>query len=461
MKKTICIFLLILSLVLLVSCGKRDTDDPLLSDYLDRVESFEGVVHQYGKEESRVLFGEKLVATVLYPKTDIKRLDRAIEKYIDGIISGYQLEAASKELQDAAELLVSYDSYLSENSIVSVELTGSYNDSALAHPVDLVAVFNADLVTGKLVKLEELLSEEKKRQAEEKLIKKFDLTQEDIIGNLLEVWSINDGRLKITLPRGEFLPMSEGTKTYLFSERETKKLFEKSKDEAVTDTDLEQEAQAVVSTAPQRDIDEKKPMLAITFDDGPSIHTTRLLDILKKHDARVTFFVLGNNLDAHRNELIRIVSEGHEIGNHSWNHRQFTSIPLSDVKDQIMMTRAKIFDITGVDTVIVRPPYGACDDKVKALGKELGVTFVNWSVDTLDWKKKNADFVYKNIMKDAEDGHIVLCHDLHKTTVDAMEKAIPALVKKGYQLVTVSELLNSRGREMKAGGIYYRQAKGT
>ena len=146
-----------------------------------------------------------------------------------------------------------------------------------------------------------------------------------------------------------------------------------------------------------------------------------------------------------------------EIGNHSWNHRQFTNIAIDEVKDQIMMTRAKIFDITGVDCTIVRPPYGACNDEIRALGKEIGVSFVNWSVDTRDWQSKNADAVYNEIMKNAADGHIILCHDLHKTTVDAMEKAIPDLIEKGYQLVTVSELLTCRDGEIAVGKMYYKQ----
>ena len=128
---------------------------------------------------------------------------------------------------------------------------------------------------------------------------------------------------------------------------------------------------------------EKK--VALTFDDGPSAHTQRLLDIFQKYGGKGTFFVIGNNLDNRQETLKRIANEGHEIGNHSWSHRQFTSIGLGEVKDQIMMTRAKIFDITGVDCTIVRPPYGACNDSIKALGKEIGVSFVNWSVDTLDW----------------------------------------------------------------------------
>lgn len=119
-----------------------------------------------------------------------------------------------------------------------------------------------------------------------------------------------------------------------------------------------------------------------------------------------------------------------------------------------MMTRAKIYDISGVDSTIVRPPYGSCDNSVKTVGRELGVSFVNWSVDTLDWKTKNSDSIYNEIIKCASSGSIILCHDLYKTTVDAMERVIPTLVAEGYELVTVSELL---GANLEPGKMYYRQ----
>jgi peptidoglycan/xylan/chitin deacetylase (PgdA/CDA1 family) len=120
-----------------------------------------------------------------------------------------------------------------------------------------------------------------------------------------------------------------------------------------------------------------------------------------------------------------------------------------------MMTRAKIYDVAGVDCRIVRPPYGACNDAVRAVGASVGVSFVNWSVDTLDWKSKNAVAVHNEIMSSVSDGAIILCHDLHKTTVDAMEKVIPALIEKGYQLVTVSELLEAKGKTVEAGKVYF------
>ena len=458
MKKILCI-LLVISILFLTGCtkGESEVKDTLLSDYLNRVESFDSVIHQYGEEESRVLLGEKMVATVLYPETGLEELDVAVKQYIDETIATSQVDSADKELLEPAELLISYNSFLSENGLVSIELIGSYFNSALAHPVDILKTFVADTVNGKLVKIDEVLKYGKRAEIENRLIAEFEIDRERNPGDLLQCWVIAENSLKIILPRGEFLAMSEGTKSFAFTKEETAELLKGgSADESVV-VNQNQEQETVPVETEKTDIDITKPMIALTFDDGPSAHTQRLLDIFKKHGGKGTFFVIGNTLDNRQETLKRIAAEGHEIGNHSWNHRQFTTISTDEVKDQIMMTRAKIFDITGVDCTIVRPPYGACNDEIRALGEEIGVSFVNWSVDTLDWKSKNADAVYNEIIKDAADGHIILCHDLHKTTVDAMEKAIPALIEEGYQLVTDSELLTCRGGEMAVGKMYYKQ----
>ena len=462
MKKLISI-LLVLFLLLLTGCNKNpesEAQDAVLTDYLDRVESFEGVTHQYGQEESRVLFGEKLVATVLYPVTGIEELDGAIDEYIDGVIVSSQLDFVEDELEEAAELLVSYNSYLNKNGMVSVEFAEHYLNSALAHPIDLVRTFTADAESGKLLSLDDILKKGKRELIEKRLIEEFNIDIEYSDGDILANWILADNCLKIILARGEFLPMSDGTKSFTFTKKETKELLKDGKEEASVQVNQDEKQDTVSEQPSEVHIDTDKPMIALTFDDGPSAHTQRLLDIFKKYGGKGTFFVLGNTLDNRKDTLKRMVAEGHEIGNHSWSHRQFTNIGIDEVKDEIMMTRAKIYDITGVDCTIVRPPYGACSDEIRALGKEIGVSYINWSVDTLDWKTKNAEAVFKEIMKDASDGHIILCHDLHKTTVDAMEKVIPALIDEGYQLVTVSELLTCRGGAVEVGKMYYKQVKG-
>jgi peptidoglycan/xylan/chitin deacetylase (PgdA/CDA1 family) len=268
--------------------------------------------------------------------------------------------------------------------------------------------------------------------------------------------------VEIILKRGEYLPMSEGTQTKFFTYVDLTDLigievWENVEAQAPTEAvrELLMEIEYISSLRPDIvPVDPEKPMIALTFDDGPSLHTERLLDMFKEHGARGTFFVVGNLIDSRHETVKRIYTEGHEIGNHSWSHRQLTKLDIQDMTDQIMMTKAKIFELTGFDCKIVRPPYGSYDDEVKDVAKDLGVIFVNWSIDTLDWKTKDADAVYNEIVGKVKDGDIVLCHDLHKTTVDAMEKVIPKLIEDGYQLVTVSQILSYPDRVLEDGKVY-------
>ncbi|MBQ7828269.1 MAG: polysaccharide deacetylase family protein [Clostridia bacterium] len=203
-----------------------------------------------------------------------------------------------------------------------------------------------------------------------------------------------------------------------------------------------------------RQIDPSRPMLALTFDDGPGPHTDRLLEILGENGAKATFFVVGSRLSGREEILRRMASEGHEIGGHSWWHSDLRTLSERAAADELMMTRQQIFAASGADSRIVRPPYGAHDEFVRWVAESCGIAFVNWSVDTLDWKNRNADAVYNAVVGGAYDGAVILLHDIHGTTVDAMERAIPQLIADGYQLVTVSEMMAASGKDFVPGAVY-------
>lgn len=206
-----------------------------------------------------------------------------------------------------------------------------------------------------------------------------------------------------------------------------------------------------------RHIDPLKPMIALTFDDGPSKHTERLLGILEQYGAKATFFVIGNLIDTYPEILKQVVANGHEIGGHSWSHRELVKLSSKDIIDEIMNTRVKIQSITGVKTNLLRPPYGSYNDDLKKLCAENGIVMINWSVDTLDWKTRDADKVYEAILNEVKAGKIILCHDLYGSTVDAIERVIPELIAQGYQFVTVSELLSYGEYEIKPGSVHNKQ----
>ena len=466
MKKFLCIML---AVVFLFLCGCTATENknavlsPAMKEYLLSIDNFEVPVRQYGEERSHLLFGEKLVVGVFYPEVNIAEMDSKIERWVDETVSYYQNEVSNyKEKEDAvsSELTVSYESFITDGKYVSVKMSGFYDSPNLAHPVEIIETFNGNTETEGLMSIEELLLDSGTEKLQQLICERAGVEKELVDENLLAKWLITKDGLQIILSRGEYLPMSDGTKTVKLTYEELKGIIrsaegEKEQNEAQNTNPEEDKNEPQNQSDNKNTIDKTKPMVALTFDDGPSAYTERLLDTFKKYGGKGTFFVVGNIIDNRPEAVKRIVNEGHEIAGHSWNHRQLTNLSEQEIKDQMMSTRAKIYELTGYDAKLMRPPYGAFNDSVKAVAKSVDVSLINWSVDTLDWKYRDANTVYNTIMEKAYDGAIILCHDLHKTTVDAMEKVIPALIEKGYQLVTVSELLEAKGKTVEAGKVYF------
>ena len=198
--------------------------------------------------------------------------------------------------------------------------------------------------------------------------------------------------------------------------------------------------------------EKNKKVVALTFDDGPDGNTTpQTLDILAKYKIKATFFVQGKNIAGNEAILKRMQSEGHEVGNHSWNHPILTKLSLEDAKKQITDTEDAIKSVLGKSTKLMRPPYGAISDDIR---NSLDLSFIMWNVDSLDWKSKNEAAILTEIQHQTSDGSIILMHDIHQPSVNSLPKVIEYLQGQGYSFVTVSELLNTR---LKPHGIYYSQ----
>jgi peptidoglycan/xylan/chitin deacetylase (PgdA/CDA1 family) len=181
------------------------------------------------------------------------------------------------------------------------------------------------------------------------------------------------------------------------------------------------------------------------------------LDTLELYGARATFFTIGNLVNSNKDTVLRAISLDCEVAGHSWDHKDLTKLTGEQITRQLLDTAATIEAVTGIALPFFRPPYGAVNDRLKTISRELGFAMINWSVDPLDWKDKDADTVYRRIMNDVRNGYIILSHDLYGTTATAMERVIPELLRQGYQLVTVSELLyHSHGGVLEAGRVYTR-----
>jgi peptidoglycan-N-acetylglucosamine deacetylase len=185
------------------------------------------------------------------------------------------------------------------------------------------------------------------------------------------------------------------------------------------------------------------PYVALTFDDGPHVtNTPRLLDLLAKRNIKATFFVVGTCAAEYPAILKRIADEGHELANHSWSHPNLSKMSDEAVRSQLQKTENIVFKTTGVRMKLMRPPYGAITQRQREwINKDFGYRVIMWSVDPLDWKNRNAATVSNRIISGTTNGSIILAHDIHPTSVDAMPRTIDELLGKGYQFVTVSELL--------------------
>ncbi|RAY14526.1 hydrolase [Actinomadura craniellae] len=190
--------------------------------------------------------------------------------------------------------------------------------------------------------------------------------------------------------------------------------------------------------------------VALTFDDGPGAHTERLLGMLRARNARATFFVLGQNVGLYPQALRRAVVDGHEIANHSWSHPNLTGLPADRVRTEVGRTQRAILLASGRPSLLFRPPYGATDATV---GRASGLPQIMWSVDTLDWMHRDRARVARVAIGQTRPGGIVLFHDIHKTTVDAIPEVLTGLSRRGYRFVTVSELF--RGKPPLRPGVRY------
>lgn len=192
------------------------------------------------------------------------------------------------------------------------------------------------------------------------------------------------------------------------------------------------------ASAPEGTFEPEK-YLALTFDDGPPpVHTPVLLDGLKERGVPATFFLMGSCIPGNEALVKRMQEEGHLIGNHSYNHVRLTKAGSAAVCEAVDRTSGMIEDITGSRPQYMRPPYGDWNEELEC---QSGMTTVLWSVDSLDWKLRNQKRIVKKVLKEAEDGDIILMHDIFDTSVSAALELIDILQREGYTFVTADELM--------------------
>ena len=193
--------------------------------------------------------------------------------------------------------------------------------------------------------------------------------------------------------------------------------------------------------------------VALTFDDGPSrANDGRIVETLQKYGAHATFFVLGDRARVDGDILQMYLAAGCEIGSHSWNHPQLSKMKWDEIERQLSKTNKTVSKLTGGYQIqLLRPPYGSISNTMR---KKLDMPMILWSLDTLDWKTRNTKKIFREVRKEVKDGDIILMHDIYSTTADAVEKVVPWLQNKGYDILTVSELMERTGKNIEGGSAY-------
>lgn len=305
-------------------------------------------------------------------------------------------------------------------------------------------IFNYE--TGEELSIDDLLKEDKKEEFWNKITKLVYLKYPNFIADVISkndrenVYFLKDNELIIYYYDYEITPSLNEDIFLTVNYNEIKDYLNINVD---LDSFYNNEDGSVINT--------NKKLVAITFDDGPGPYTNKLLDILNANKAHATFFMLGNNLEKYRSVVLNVYNSGNEIGYHSYAHTNFKRQDIATIKSELDQSNAILKSITGTTFSLIRPPYGSLNSKIK---EELDSSFILWSVDTEDWRHKDSEYLLNYVLENIYAGAIILFHDIHTSSVDAMAKILPYLYVEGYQVVTVSDLAKNYNVTLEPHKVY-------
>ena len=390
--------------LMLCSCNFQGQNTTRISDEMD-------------DRKVSIVYDEPLQKRVEYANTKYDVLNEQVNKYLQDVQKQMKdISIHPKQSSFTSRLIVN-----DGNPYFSILVKSFYDDTS-----ERIKTFTYDKKKKAMVTLHEVLSKKQKhlvlKDMKEHLLKNIDIQWKKqpyfLYHNNLTLYIRND--------KNEVMEYRCSYDALNFAQQDQKQVHPTLEEQTILFED-------------DVYIDPTKPMVCFTFDDGPHpINTDKILDILKRNHAHATFFVLGCNVDRAPNALKRMVLEGHQIGNHTYDHLQLTILSSSQITEQIEKTQEKIYSYTHQYPTHLRPPYGAKNERVYECAKDLNV--YTWTLDTLDWKSRDAQTIVTLVMNTIKSQDIVLFHDLYPSTVEAISILVPALREKGYQFVTIQEM---------------------
>lgn len=346
-------------------------------------------------------------------------------------------------------LKVAYTPTIAHGQILGIAQQGTRTSPRALYGVTHTQSLYLDVLRGDVYLASDLLTDAAKAQLEESIyaalveagILDVHLGQDD--GDLFaDVRLSDDGQMVIVIGQGILAPRQAGLVAVQIPAEEVPELL--SDGGKTVYKGLVTDAQFLGLQTDERPDCAELKCVALTFDDGPNKHTPIVLNALADKQAPATFFLLGQQVKQNPELVQRIFDEGHDIGGHSWNHPDLTKLEPEDLETQMKRTRNEIRNVTGYDHLWERPPYGAVNDDVLKTYADLGYTAVLWSVDPEDWRDRDSKIVKKRVVEQARQNSIILLHDIHPTTGEAVAEIIDGLRAEGYTLVRLSDVVESQ-----------------
>lgn len=374
------------------------------------------------KTEVKSYINDDLMVSINYPVTNIMVLDNAISSYVN-----QNYEKFKNIKQNKQEFNISYTYNEINTDIINVSLK---TEIITDKEINKIKTFTYNKKNGKFLTMENIVNDLKALDydVKNKLLNKYQEIDINYLNNInYDYFTIDDKYLTLYFNPTEIKENNDIV--YLDISLDSLDLLIDVNEKNYDDTYLSIKKKSVST-------DDK--VIALTFDDGPSKYTSKILDILKKYNACGTFFVIGNKTTFYKDILRRMLNEGSEIGNHSYDHKLLTRLSENEFKEEINKTQENIKKLTGFTPKLFRPTYGGYTNTLK---KYTDLTFVLWDIDSRDWQVKNKDKILNNILPNVKPGKIILMHDNHEYSLNSLEDLIKKLKDDNYKFVTVSELL--------------------
>lgn len=404
--------------------------------------------------------------SIEYPITSNSKINKLIARAIDRADGDFRHTATNaptfdRPMTETISYQVTHNNSTALSMIVNIK-----QDMHGAHPVSLTHFWTFDKKSGEVIGLDNLT--EKSEEAIKAIVAaaRHDVAQtikqrqqpeanldEMITKEALLNFTITDDGNTLAWPIGQasLLPSAYGELTIKVPTAAVAKYLQNSTAQKLANFPKPPEPKPEPKPAPAAPTPANPgKVIALTFDDGPGPYTAQLLDILDQHGAKATFFLIGSKVSAQADVLQRMHARGHQLGNHSWSHPELPKLPVHQIASEIDRTNDAIKQATGVTPTILRPPYGAVNGAVLEQLRLRGMSSILWSVDTRDWADRNSDIVCSRAVAGARPGAIILMHDIHQTSVNAVPCILSALKQQGYSFVTVQGLIGN----MAAGAGY-------